>query len=145
MTPDYVELTRFLMEPLLDSPEDLKVYTEVLSGGSKVWVRVALEGDNDRGRFFGRGGRNIQAIRNILKAAGQNAAQQVTLEVFGSDPEKEEGRSPSRSPNQSPHKPHSKPRRPGQSGTESPEPSSDSPRPRPRKPIKLKRKSDESE
>ena len=140
MTPDYVELTRFLMEPLLDSPDDLKVYTEVLGGGSKVWVRVALEGDNDRGRFFGRGGRNIQAIRNILKAAGQNVSQQVTLEVFGSGPEKEEGRSRG---NSKPHRSHDKPRRPG--STDASGEASESPRPKPRKPIKLKRKSDESE
>ncbi|NJR71222.1 MAG: KH domain-containing protein [Synechococcales cyanobacterium CRU_2_2] len=93
-TPNYVELTRFLMEPLLDSPEHLKVSTEVLGGGTKVWVRVALNEAADRGRFFGRGGRNIQAVRHILKAAGDNASQQVTLEVFGAGPELEEvGRS----------------------------------------------------
>ncbi len=89
-SPNYVELTRFLMEPLLDSPEHLKVSTEVLGGGSKVWVRVALSEEADRGRFFGRGGRNIQAVRNILKAAGDNAEQKVTLEVFGAGPEQED-------------------------------------------------------
>ena len=132
MTPNYVELTRFLMEPLLDSPDDLKVYTEVLGGGSKIWVRVALEGDNDRGRFFGRGGRNIQAIRQILKAAGQNASQQVTLEVFGGAPENEEKRS--------------RPRRVLPTPLDQPSPKSgetNPPRPRPRKPIKLKRKPEE--
>lgn len=89
-SPNYVELTRFLMEPLLDSPEHLKVSEEVLGGGSKVWVRVALSEEADRGRFFGRGGRNIQAVRNILRAAGENAEQKVTLEVFGAGPEQEE-------------------------------------------------------
>ncbi len=84
-SPNYIQLTRFLMEPLVGSADHLKVSCEILGGGTRVWVRIALEGDADRGRFFGRGGRNIRAVRAILQAAAQNASQHITLEIFGGE------------------------------------------------------------
>jgi predicted RNA-binding protein YlqC (UPF0109 family) len=80
--PNYVALVRFLLEPLLESPNSLKVDSEVLSQGSRVLIRVAFEGE-DKGRAFGRGGRNVQAIRTIVQAIGQLAHQRIHLEVFG--------------------------------------------------------------
>lgn len=80
--PDYRALARFLIEPLMDTPDDLHVSCETTAQGSKVWLRVAL-GETDRGRAFGRGGRNIRAIRAILQAAGNNAQQVVSLEIVG--------------------------------------------------------------
>lgn len=53
-------------------------------------MRVAFEGE-DKGRVFGRGGRNIQAIRTVLQAIAQVAGQTAHLEVFGGQPEHEEG------------------------------------------------------
>jgi hypothetical protein len=51
----------------------------------RVLVRVAFEGE-DKGRVFGRGGRNIQAIRIVLQAVAQAAGQQAHLEIFGGAP-----------------------------------------------------------
>lgn len=79
--PDYAHLLRFLVEPLLDSPDSLRVDCEI-STRSRVWLRVAFEGE-DKGRAFGRGGRNLQAIRTVLTAIAQAAGHTLHLEVFG--------------------------------------------------------------
>ncbi len=79
---DCEALVRFLIQPLLDSPETLKLDCEVSSNKPRIWVRLAFEGD-DKGRVFGRGGRNIQAIRTVLDAVGQLSGYSVHLDVYG--------------------------------------------------------------
>ena len=69
--PNYPELVRFLVEPFLDSPEDLRIDCESYANNRKVWVRLAFAG-SDKGRVFGRGGRTIQAMRTVLEAAGES-------------------------------------------------------------------------
>ena len=81
---DYKALTRFLLEPLTDLPDDLHISSEITAHNKKVSLRVSL-GKADRGRAFGRGGRNIRAIRTILRAAGKNVGQNVSLEIIGGD------------------------------------------------------------
>ncbi len=78
--PDYVGLVRFLVEPFLESAESLSIDCE-MSSKARVWIRLAFEGE-DKGRVFGRGGRNIQAIRTIIKAAAQAAGQSVHLDIY---------------------------------------------------------------
>lgn len=90
ITPDYGGLVKSLVEPFLELPESLKVDCEVSPSRAKVWVRVAFEG-TDKGRVFGRGGRNIQAIRAILEAAAQAAGYSAYLDVFGSQPQSRDG------------------------------------------------------
>lgn len=84
-TPDYVALTRFLVEPFLDAPDALRVSCEVATSKPKVWLRLAFD-DGDRPRVFGRGGRNLNAIRTTLVAIAQIAGQSLSLEVYGSTP-----------------------------------------------------------
>ncbi|MBD2027700.1 KH domain-containing protein [Leptolyngbya sp. FACHB-711] len=79
---NYSELVRFLVQPFLDSPESLRLDCEVSPRTSRVLIRLAIEGE-DKGRVFGRGGRNIQAIRTVVQALAQAAGQVVHLEVFG--------------------------------------------------------------
>lgn len=81
--PDYVGLVRFLVEPFLESPESLSVDCEMSNGNARVWIRLAFEGE-DKGRVFGRGGRNIQAIRTVIEACAQAAGQSVYLDIYGS-------------------------------------------------------------
>ncbi|MEM6426118.1 MAG: KH domain-containing protein [Cyanobacteria bacterium P01_D01_bin.128] len=81
-SPDFETLVRFLIEPFLDARDSLRVDCESLSKGSRLLVRVAFEGE-DRGRVFGRGGRNIQAIRRVVEAVGNLANIQVRLNVYG--------------------------------------------------------------
>ncbi|MBV8887090.1 MAG: KH domain-containing protein, partial [Chroococcidiopsidaceae cyanobacterium CP_BM_RX_35] len=50
---------------------------------ARVWIRVAFEGE-DKGRVFGRGGRNIQAIRTVVAAAATAAGHSAYLDIYGS-------------------------------------------------------------
>ena len=79
---DFEALVRFLVTPFLESPDALKLDFEPLSNGQRLWIRVAFDGE-DKGRVFGRGGRNIQAIRKVLKATGALYDCAVHLDVYG--------------------------------------------------------------
>ena len=80
--PDFDALVRFLVNPFLESPDALRLDFETLSDGQRLWIRVAFDGE-DKGRVFGRGGRNIQAIRKVLKATGALHNCAVHLDVYG--------------------------------------------------------------
>ena len=80
--PDFEALVRFLVNPFLESPDALRLDFETLSDGQRLWIRVAFDSE-DKGRVFGRGGRNIQAIRKVLKATGALHNCAVHLDVYG--------------------------------------------------------------
>jgi len=115
--PNYVGLVHFLLKPFLEVPESLKVDCERSANNSRVWIRVAFEG-TDKGRVFGRGGRNIQAIRTAIAAAGEAAGQSVYLDVYGgnADHDDREGQGDKAPPRKPPSrrssvsKPSSRPR-----------------------------------
>lgn len=79
---DYAKLVRFLFQPLLESQDSLSVDCETSQNTARIWIRVAFEGD--KGRVFGRGGRNIQAIRTVITAAATLAGHSVYLDIYGS-------------------------------------------------------------
>ncbi|HEY9699403.1 MAG TPA: KH domain-containing protein [Trichocoleus sp.] len=81
-SPNYERLVRFLVEPFLDSPDSLRLDCEVSPRTARVLIRLAIEGE-DKGRVFGRGGRNIQAIRTVIQAVAQAAGQAAHIEIFG--------------------------------------------------------------
>ncbi|AFY40371.1 hypothetical protein Lepto7376_4261 [[Leptolyngbya] sp. PCC 7376] len=83
LTPDYGKIVKFLLEPLVDDPSSLKVDCELLSSSNKVWVRVAFE-QEDKGKVFGRGGRNLKAIQTVLNTSAAETEHQVYLDVYGS-------------------------------------------------------------
>lgn len=80
--PDYVGLVRFLVQPFLESPNSLSVDCEIFPNTARVWIRVAFEGE-DKGRVFGRGGRNIQSIRTVIAASAALAGHFVYLDIYG--------------------------------------------------------------
>lgn len=80
-SPDYSGLVNLLMKPLLESPQSLHIDCEYSVGGQRIWIRVAFEGE-DKGRVFGRGGRNVQAIRTVLNSAANLAGQSVYLDIY---------------------------------------------------------------
>ncbi|MDP8964076.1 MAG: KH domain-containing protein [Cyanobacteriota bacterium] len=80
-SPDYVGLVRFLVEPFLESPQRLSIDCEKSPSKGRVWIRLAFEGA-DKGRVFGRGGRNIQAIRAVIQAVAQAAGESAHLDIY---------------------------------------------------------------
>lgn len=86
-SPDYEKLVRFLIEPFLDDPKSLCVNSEVNQHTKKIWLRVAFD-KNDRGKVFGRGGRNIQAIRTTIKTAATAHNESVFLDIYSDEPAK---------------------------------------------------------
>jgi uncharacterized protein len=82
-SPDYLGLVKFLLQPLLDESESLSLDCEKLNNNQKVWIRLALTGE-DTGKVFGRGMRNINAMKTILQTAAIAAGQSVHLDLYGS-------------------------------------------------------------
>ncbi len=80
-SPNYAGLVEFLIGPFLETPGSLRVDCELHPRQSRVWVRLAFE-DPDKGRVYGRGGRNIQAIRTTLEAVAQTAGQSLYLDIY---------------------------------------------------------------
>lgn len=72
------------MQPFLESPETLSIDCEISHTLKRVWIRIAFE-SQDKGKVFGRGGRNIQAIRTVIAAAAEVAGQSVYLDMYGSN------------------------------------------------------------
>lgn len=107
-SPDYTGLVRFLVLPFLESPDSLRVDCEISPRTSRVLVRLAFEGE-DKGRVFGRGGRNIQAIRTVLQAIAQLAGQTANLEVFGGSPTDRDGSEDRAVSTRSPARPQRRP------------------------------------
>jgi uncharacterized protein len=89
-SPNYRELVTFLLQPFLDTPESLKVDCEIVPSTSRVWIRLAFE-TADRGRVYGRGGRNIQAIRTVLEATAQMAGHSIHIDIYGSSNSNDRG------------------------------------------------------
>ncbi|NJK57818.1 MAG: KH domain-containing protein [Pleurocapsa sp. SU_5_0] len=85
VSPDYEQLARFLIEPFLENPQSLKINSEVNPQSKKVWLRVAFD-KGDRGKVFGRGGRNIQAIRTTIQTAAAAHEESVFLDIYSDEP-----------------------------------------------------------
>lgn len=83
-SPDYIGLVKFLIEPFLENSTSLRVDCESLASTNKIWLRVAFD-SADKGKVFGRGGRNIQAVGVVLKTAAKCANQVLHLDVYNSD------------------------------------------------------------
>jgi uncharacterized protein len=82
--PDYRQLVKFLFQPFLSETETIGIDCEYTLDRQRVWIRVAVA-SSDQGSAFGRGGRNIQAIRTVLQAAATTVGQSIHLDVYGSN------------------------------------------------------------
>jgi uncharacterized protein len=85
VSPDYEQLARFLIEPFLENPQSLKINSEPNPQSKKIWLRVAFD-KGDRGKVFGRGGRNIQAIRTTIQTAAAAQGESVFLDIYSDEP-----------------------------------------------------------
>lgn len=88
---DYSQLVKFLVGPFLASPDALRLDSEVSSRTGRILLRLAIEGE-DKGKVFGRGGRNLQAIRSVVQTAASLTGGAVHLEVYGQSSGRDSGR-----------------------------------------------------
>jgi uncharacterized protein len=89
MTTDYVDLVEFIVKNLVDKPEAVVVEGHQGRGRSET-VEIRLD-PVDVGRVIGKGGRNIEAIRALVKASAIKEHHRVNVEVIAEDEEPRSG------------------------------------------------------
>ena len=77
-----IELVGFLVQGIVEHPEDVEVEEFTDSAGLVYGVRVHPD---DTGRVIGREGRVAGALRNLAKAAATKVGTHVTVEVLTDD------------------------------------------------------------
>jgi predicted RNA-binding protein YlqC (UPF0109 family) len=70
----------FMVKHLVDKPDKIKIQE---STPRENTIELILEVDkNDIGKVIGKAGRNVNAIRTLLTAAGAKNKHRVTLQVL---------------------------------------------------------------
>jgi uncharacterized protein len=75
---DYGELATFIASHIVTDKESLSV--RVRQGGRQQVVEIKASAD-DMGKLIGKNGRNIDAIRTVVRAAGLRHRQRVQVDV----------------------------------------------------------------
>lgn len=75
---DYAELTRFITESIVANKTAVTVSATPRGRTTIIEVTVAEE---DIGKVIGKGGRNIEAIRAVVRAAGLRKHERVQVEL----------------------------------------------------------------
>ncbi len=107
--PQYDKLVAFLLKPLLDEPEELRINCEYLPTHARVWVRIAFQ-PADREKLLDGSSRHLYAIKTVVSAAARVAGQSVHLDIFGSESRSRQTSEPSDRQNRSDERSHRAPR-----------------------------------
>jgi predicted RNA-binding protein YlqC (UPF0109 family) len=83
MTTDYTGLVEFIVKNIVENPEAVEVDGNSRRHRSQT-VEVRLD-PTDVGRVIGKGGKNIEAIRAVVKAAAIKDHTRVNVEVITED------------------------------------------------------------
>lgn len=75
---DYSELVSYIVKSIVSKPDDVKVMLVEGERTNRVEVTLAPE---DVGKVIGRGGRNIDAIRSVVRAAALKNHDRVMVEI----------------------------------------------------------------
>jgi predicted RNA-binding protein YlqC (UPF0109 family) len=75
---DYADLTRFIAEHIVENKEAVDVQSQPRGRSTIIHLHVA---DPDMGKVIGKTGRNIEAIRAVVRAAGLRHHQRVQVEL----------------------------------------------------------------
>lgn len=75
---DYVSLVRLIAEQMVEDPSAVSVESYPHGEDTVVSVSVA---EGDMGRMVGKRGRNIGAIRTVVRAAGTRNHERVYVEI----------------------------------------------------------------
>ena len=76
------EIVELIAKSLVDNPDKVKVSQLDGQQSSIIELKVAQE---DLGKIIGKQGRNVQAIRVILGAAGMKLKKRFNLELIEKD------------------------------------------------------------
>src|ERR1700733_8301497 len=75
---DYADLTKFIAERIVSNPAAVTVEARPRGRSTIVTLQVAEE---DMGKLIGKTGRNIEAVRAVVRAAGLRHHQRVQVEL----------------------------------------------------------------
>ena len=73
------DLLTYIVQSLVDKPEEVSINEREQSGETVYEVRVA---DGDMGKVIGRQGRVVKEIRVLMKAVAQRKGMKVSVEVL---------------------------------------------------------------
>ena len=73
------DLLTYLVQNLVDHPDEVSVTEHVADGETVLEVRVA---DGDMGKVIGRQGRIVQQIRILMRAVAQRRGEKVSVEIL---------------------------------------------------------------
>ena len=73
------DLLTYIVQSLVDKPEEVSINEREQSGETVYEVRVA---DGDMGKVIGRQGRVVKEIRVLMKAVAQRRGLKVSVEVL---------------------------------------------------------------
>jgi predicted RNA-binding protein YlqC (UPF0109 family) len=76
---DMAELLEYLAAGLVDDPEQVSVERFEEDDGMVV-LELAV-GPDDYGKVIGRGGRTVQALRTVVKAAATHEQRRVLVDI----------------------------------------------------------------
>ena len=76
---DYRALVEYIAKTLAEKPEEVHVDSYERGGGT-VAIKVKLA-DPDVGRFIGKAGRNIEAIRTLVRVASLRDRKRVFVDL----------------------------------------------------------------
>ncbi len=75
---DYTGLVSYIVKAIVSKPDAVKV--SMVEGARTSRVEVTLDPE-DVGKVIGRGGRNIDAIRSVVRAAALKNRERVSVEI----------------------------------------------------------------
>ena len=73
------ELLTYLIQNLVDHPDEVTVTERETGSGTVYEIRVA---DGDMGKVIGRQGRIIKEVRVLMKAIAQRKGKKITVDVL---------------------------------------------------------------
>ena len=73
------ELLTYIVQSLVDNPDEVSVTERKADGETVFEVRVA---DGDMGKVIGRQGRIVKEIRVIMKAVAQKNGKRVSVDIL---------------------------------------------------------------
>jgi predicted RNA-binding protein YlqC (UPF0109 family) len=80
---DYAGLVEYIVRNMVDHPDAVVVEAQPGRGRSQT-IEISLDPE-DVGRVIGKGGRNIEAIRAVVKAASIKDHERVNVEVLADE------------------------------------------------------------